>query len=617
MSYESTTIAKVINKLNRNYFLPAIQRPYVWKPEQLIRLFDSLMKGYPISSFLFWDLKPENKQQWEIYKFVENFRYGDTHNEIAETSGFDVTLVLDGQQRLTSLMLGLRGSYTVKAKNKRVNNPDAWTRQHLYLDLLKDPNLDDDETGIEVSYGFKFCSEQPNNSKDHYWIKVGHILDYSDDSKFDETKDEWADLLDDGVTREQERLFKRNLDRLYRMVWKDESIAYFTEQSQSYDKVLDIFIRANDGGTKLSKSDLLLSMLTSKWDGVNAREEIFNFVEYINNDLTLKNDFDKDFIMRACLVLTDLPHVYKIGNFTKENLDFIKSNWSKIKNTLEQTILLVNSFGLDRDLLTSSNALHPIAYYLHKTGKSLSGTTTFEVTNSKKIHRWLLISLLNNIFGGTSDNTIGLSREIVKEETAKSIDFPTDKLLLGLRTQGKYSSLGDDFIDDIMQISYGKKTAFLALSLIQDESGIGNNLFHIDHIFPKSWFTTANLQRMAISDTEIKAYQEYANSIANLQILLARENQEKSNQALEEWIKYRDNDFKIKHCIPIQAELYKLENFLMFINERKKLMEGKLKEVFNINKIELSAALETKLPNINYDYDLKKTGRYCNFVSEK
>lgn len=581
MSYESTTIAKIINKVNRNYFLPAIQRPFVWKPEQLIRLFDSLMKGYPISSFLFWDLKPESKQQWEIYKFVENFRYGDTHNEIAETDGFDVTLVLDGQQRLTSLMLGLRGSYTVKAKNKRINNPDAWTRQHLYLDLLKDPNLDDDEAGIEVSYGFKFFSEHPNNSNSNFWIKVGRILDYNDESKFDEAKDEWSDLLHGDVTRDQVRLFKRNLDRLYRMIWKDESVSYFTEQSQSYDRVLDIFIRANDGGTKLSKSDLLLSMLTSKWEGVNAREEIFNFVEYVNNDLTLKNDFDKDFVMRSCLVLTDLSHVYKVANFTKENLDIIKNNWSKIKKTLEQTILLINSFGLDRDLLTSANALHPIAYYIHKTGKSLLGTTSFEITNSREIHRWLLISLLNNIFGGNSDSTIGLSREIVRDQLNKSFNFPTDLLLIGLKTHGKYSSLNDDFIDDILQITYSRKTAFLALSLIQDETGVGNNLFHIDHIFPKSWFTTANLQSIGISINQIESYQLYSNSIANLQILLARENQEKSTQSLEEWIKVRDEDFKRKHCIPTNNELYKIENFLLFCSERKKLIELKLKSIFN------------------------------------
>jgi uncharacterized protein with ParB-like and HNH nuclease domain len=54
---------------------------------------------------------------------------------------------------------------------------------------------------------------------------------------------------------------------------------YYTETDQDYDRVLDIFVRANEGGTKLSKSDLLLSMVTSSWDGVNAREEIFNFVD--------------------------------------------------------------------------------------------------------------------------------------------------------------------------------------------------------------------------------------------------------------------------------------------------------------------------------------------------
>jgi hypothetical protein len=364
------------------------------------------------------------------------------------------------------------------------------------------------------------------------------------------------------------------------MVWTDEAVSYFTEHSQSYDKVLDIFIRANDGGTKLSKSDLLLSMLTSTWE-VNAREQIFNFVEYINNDLILKNDFDKDFIMRSCLVLSDLPHVYKVANFTKENLDIIKSNWSEIKRTLKQTILIVNSFGLDRDLLTSANALHPIAYYLHKTGKTL-GTAQSDVHNSKQIHRWLLISLLNNIFGGHADTIIGSSRDIVKNALRKSSDFPSDSLLIGLKTQGKYSSLNDDFIDDIMQLTYSKRTVFLALSLIQAEAGIGNNLCHIDHIFPKSWFTIAYLHRMGISDNQIITdYQKYANNIANLQILSARENQEKYNQPLEEWLAVRDDDFKRKHCIPTNHQLYKIENFLLFISERKKLIETTFKSIFN------------------------------------
>jgi uncharacterized protein with ParB-like and HNH nuclease domain len=82
----------------------------------LVALFDSLLKGYPISSFLFWEIKPERRSDWEIYKFIENFRFGDTHNEMAEPDGRDVVLVLDGQQRLTSLLIGLRGSFTVRSK---------------------------------------------------------------------------------------------------------------------------------------------------------------------------------------------------------------------------------------------------------------------------------------------------------------------------------------------------------------------------------------------------------------------------------------------------------------------------------------------------------------------
>lgn len=93
MSYKSTTIAALLGKLNRSYYLPAIQRPFVWEPEQIVRLFDSLMQGYPISSFLFWDLKGENRQNWEIYKFIQDFKYGEVHDEKVESGDTDITLV--------------------------------------------------------------------------------------------------------------------------------------------------------------------------------------------------------------------------------------------------------------------------------------------------------------------------------------------------------------------------------------------------------------------------------------------------------------------------------------------------------------------------------------------
>jgi uncharacterized protein with ParB-like and HNH nuclease domain len=102
MGYKPETVASAVLHLNVNYFLPAIQREFVWGPEKIEQLFDSLMRGYPISSFLFWRLRPENRERWQIYKFVEDARQSGTHNSLANTAGIqELTLVLDGQQRLT------------------------------------------------------------------------------------------------------------------------------------------------------------------------------------------------------------------------------------------------------------------------------------------------------------------------------------------------------------------------------------------------------------------------------------------------------------------------------------------------------------------------------------
>ena len=581
MSYDATTIATTINKLNRTYFLPAIQRPFVWKTEQIVRLFDSLMKGYPISSFLFWDLQPENRGNWEIYKFAENFKYGEIHNETASTDGLDVSLVLDGQQRLTSLMIGLRGSYTVKQMHKRRNNPDAWVKKRLYLDLLQDPGVEEDGTGVEVSYGFSFFTEAPPNTKDHFWVKVGKILDFDNENSFDEYMDTLIESMPGEVTRAQERIFRRNLERLYRVIWKDEVISYYTEHNQSYDRVLDIFIRANDGGTKLSKSDLLLSMITSKWDGVNARDEIYNFLDYLNNDLLRKNDFDKDILMKACLILLDLPHVYKVSNFTTSNLNLIKSKWTDIKRAIEATVALVNSFGLDRDTLTSSNALLPIAYYIYKSGNQFDGTSSFEYENSEKIRRWLLLALLNNTFGGSSDNTIGQARTILSDITGQSTEFPMHALTHALRTHSKYSDLDVDLIEEILQTTYRQNTCFLALSLAQERDDYGTNVFHVDHIFPQSWFSTAQLHKAGISEGAIPTYQEYCNRIGNLQILLARENQEKSDMSFQDWIKSRDSSFKRRHCIPEDGSLYAFDKFISFVNARDELINTKIRSLLS------------------------------------
>lgn len=586
MSYESTSIARIITKLNIEYFLPAIQRPFVWKSEQLVRLFDSIMKGYPISSFLFWDLEDERKRDWDIYKFIENFSHGDTHNEIASTDGLNVNLVLDGQQRLTSLFIGLKGTYKTKKKFKRHAKADAWLTKRLYIDLLKDPKIDDEEASTEVSYGFEMFEFEPKNVESKYWFRVGKILDFNDLEEFDDYKEELREQLPDTITKGELKLFERNLNRLRKVVWEDDVIAYYTESSQNYDRVLDIFIRANDGGTKLSKSDLLLSMMTSKWGERNAREEIYNFVDVLNKNLPQKNNIDKEVVMKACLLLTDLPHTYKVSNFTKENLEKIQHNWPIIQGGLKSALSLVNKFGIDSKTLLSANALLPIAYYLSKTD-----CFTFESNESQaqknrlRIQRWIVIALLNNTFGSTTDRVIGQARDVIKESLIKSDDFPLNELIVGLRRHGTFPKLDKDFIEDILETTYRNKTCFLVLSLMHEGRNFGDNDYHIDHLFPKSSFTTSSLLNSGITEANIPAYKEYANRLGNLQILSWTDNTKKTKKEFSQWVTRCDDQYMDEHCIPRNEDLFELDKFIDFVTKREQLIKERFIENLSFDSL--------------------------------
>lgn len=580
MSYQSQTIATaVMNRLNINYLLPAIQREFVWGPEQIVELFDSILRGYPISSFLVWELKPENQRSWQAYRFIENAQWGGTHNEPTETDGIQqLTLVLDGQQRFTSMMIGLRGTYTTKKKYMRWNNPNAWVKQRLYLDLFKDPEEESD-SDAGLRYGFRFMSEAPEPTADHYWFKVGQILDFDERKKYDQFRMGTKRNLPEGVDTDRELLFELNLDRLYQVVWNEPQIWYYTEHDQDYDRVLDIFIRANEGGTVLSKSDLLLSTVVAKWEGVNAREEIYGFVDWINTSLTRKNNFDKDFIMKSCLVLSDLPVQYKVQNFNNENLDKIFQRWGRIKRAVEAAVDLANTFGIDRDTLTSRNALIPVAYYLYWHDLKLRSSSAFDVRNATAVRKWLSKALLNNVFGGASDNVLRDIREVIRSQAEESAEFPVAEIDKMIERRGRTAHLNDGTVDELLSIRYGNRTAFLALSLLYESNSWGTMSFHQDHILPRALFSERRLNERGYDEQRKARYRELRDRFGNLQLLLSEENLEKQDQDFAQWIRTRDEGFKQRHLIPDDDGLLDFDRFEEFIKAREKLIRERFKSL--------------------------------------
>ncbi len=180
------SIKEVVDELNGRYFLPDIQREYVWlkkaDEKKIEQLFDSILRGYPIGSFLFWKLPKEDiaksdeqdsdKLNFQLYQFITNYDERKPHNEkirIEQIKRDDLYIVLDGQQRLTSLYIGLKGTRTLKKKKARNDNPNAYEEKRLYLNLKHQPNMDNPED----NYQFEFHAKKPENDKKHWWFKVG------------------------------------------------------------------------------------------------------------------------------------------------------------------------------------------------------------------------------------------------------------------------------------------------------------------------------------------------------------------------------------------------------------------------------------------------------------
>lgn len=578
MAYETPlTIAEVMQDISNNkYVLPSIQREYVWDTEQVETLFDSLMQDYPIGAFLFWEIEKARLQDYDFYEFLRNYHEkNNTHNKKVDLKGSDgVTAVLDGQQRLTSIYIGLKGSYAYRLKYKQKKSENAYPVRYLYLNLIDDAQ---DETN---KYDFRFLTDKEfGEMTEGFWYKVGDIL-------FMTQPGETSQYVLDNIafagtyTKEQTMHANNTLQKLYNVVHTDKTLSYYKEKASELDKVLNIFIRVNSGGTVLTYSDLLLSIASAQWENHDAREEITDFVDDINS---IGGGFriNKDFVLKTALVLTDFPNIaFKVDNFNKSNMMKIEMNWENIKRAIKLSVHLISSFGYTGETLSSNNALIPIAYYLLTIGMPdnfvESGATK---ENRSKIKKWLIMTLLKKVFSGQPDNVIRPIRDIIRENGNN--EFPITEIIDKFKGTNKSIQFTEDDIDEyLLKLRYGKSETLSVLMLLYPSLDFSNK-FHEDHMYPRSKFKKSYLRKMGISEDRLDTYIDSVNDIGNLQLLAAQLNEEKLDTDFDVWFhkqQVTDNDkiqYRKIHYLPDMDYTYDM--FLEFIEKRKKLLKKQLK----------------------------------------
>lgn len=574
---EPITIKEAIDNIHRKkYMLPAIQREFVWSVDQIETLFDSLMRDYPISSFLFWEVERNNVDKFQFYEFVREFHERDSyHNPKADLSGESgIIAILDGQQRLTSLYIGLRGSFAYKMPRKRWDNDAAFPKRHLYLNLFHAPAEE-----LEIEYRFSFLTKKEAGIRDdnNFWFKVGDILDILEPVDVNDY------LLSNNVAQlgnDKFRLANKALFKLHDVIHKSRSINFFLERGEDLDKVLNIFIRVNSGGTQLNYSDLLLSIATAQWNDKDAREEITEFVDEVN---AIGDGFNinKDFVLKCCLVLGGFREIaFKVDNFNKANMLAIEQQWEDIAKAIRAAFILLANLGYHRDTLTSNNALIPIAQYLKKIGvpNNFAIAAKYE-PDRKAIFKWLAIVLLKRTFSGQPDNVLRPIRDVIN---SGGQGFPFDEISNRLKGGTKSLSFDEDEIVNLLHYSYGEAYTYSVLAFLYPTLDFRNK-FHQDHIFPRKFFTKKRLSKVGIGDADIEFYIGNFNSLANLQLLEGVPNQEKSGKDFEEWLtqkypsKGERKDYMAKHCIP-DVDL-SLANFREFIEKRQKMLVKTFKKL--------------------------------------
>ena len=506
-------ISEILDQIDLgSYALPEFQRGYVWNRDQVKKLMMSLYRGYPIGGMLIW-----------VTKTDPTITRGD-----GELTPGVVNLILDGQQRITSLYGIIRGH----APAFFDGNANSFTG--LYFNIK------------EEIFEFYLATKMKDNPD---WISVSELLQKGASNYIGE-----ADA--------EKKLFLFNyldvLNRLNNIKDIDLYISNVTGEDKTIDVVVEIFNNVNTGGTKLNKGDLALAKICSMWP--DARNEM---KEYLKQLQSAGYYFSLEWLLRCITVyMTSRPYFSELDKYSIE--DF-KESLYKTKQMIGICLDHIGSrLGLDHDrVLSSKLSIATMIGYLRK-----QQSAKLDNAHWNKLMYWYIHSFLWGRYASASESKIAQDLNVIAEGEG------VEGLLRLLRQQrGELSLTPDDFWGWSSGARFYPLLYLLTRVNHAKDFGTGIELTHsllgknstleVHHIFPKDVLYKAGKTKAIV------------NSLANYAFLTKETNLEILNKKPEEYMPYYEQKQPgalESNWIPIDPELWKVENYELFLQRRRELL---------------------------------------------
>ena len=586
-SNTTLTVNQLIEKIDTGELgLPELQRPFIWKVSKVRDLFDSLMRGYPIGYLMLWEC-PSLEKKKSIGVDLHSY---DSPKEV----------IIDGQQRLTSLYAVMKGKKVINSKF--------------------------DEKSIIISYNplqDKFEVGYQATKKDPEWIyNISDVYTTSSSFKFINSfikrLSEYRECKGGVLTEAEQDTISENINAIVNL--KNHTLPVFDIKANAEEEdVSEIFVRVNSGGVSLKQNDFILTLLSLYWD--EGRKEIEEFSKESTFPTKGKTTSYNQITTVAAQDLIRVVMAYafdrarlKYGYKLLRGADFDKrgavdgelriQRFDTLKDKLPDVLdvhswheflkAVMNAGYLSRDLILSGNAIfYSYAFYLIAKHR-------FHASYNENMHLtslWFFYASLVSLYTGSFESTVESHLNSIKDlSTLKEYkDFILSRVnerltndyfditlvgSEGLAVSGKGNNAWNAYVAalNIMDAKIlFSKSNLLVSKLFEPRTDGNRKSLEKHHLFPK-----AHMKAQGYTDAKI-------NQMANYAFIDWKDNMDILDDAPSVYypiVCEGRSDEEIlrmeeENALPHGWENMPYEDFLV---ERRKLMAAKIKQAFDLLK---------------------------------